>query len=208
MKLLFTAVLLCVPICADAAKPAKPAPAAQAAEQPHAPTPGFWERAWASTVKGTKRAVDGGKKAGAKAAEVVTSPFGGKKKPAEAKPWGALSMSMAVEPAQVKLSESRSVKVIVTVVNTGKFAAQLDFPTTQRIEVVVKGDGGKVISKWSDDQKVDKEQGFIVINPDERLEYTATISTRSMAAGQSYLIEAYFPSFDQLRSSRTVSPVK
>lgn len=210
MKLLVTAVLVSVPFCAMAATPQKPAPAASkpAAEAAGPATPGFWERAWTSTKKGTKSIVDGTKRVGSKTADVVTSPFSGDKKPGETKPWRSLAMSMSTAPEHVKLSEDRSVKVTVTVVNTGKFAAQLDFPTTQRIEVVVKSEGGKEISKWSDDQRVDKEQGFLVINPDERLEYTATISTRNMAAGHSYVIEAFFPSFDQLRTRRVVSPVK
>lgn len=108
----------------------------------------------------------------------------------------------------MKIGETRAVKVTVTVVNTGRNAAQLEFPTTQRIEVLVKSDGGKVLSRASDDQRVDKEQGFLVINPEERLEYSATVSTRSMSAGSTYVIEAFFPAYEQLRASRTVSPVK
>jgi hypothetical protein len=48
----------------------------------------------------------------------------------------------------------------------------------------------------------------MVINPKERLEYSAKISTREMKAGVTFEIEAYFPSYEQLRTSRTVVPEK
>jgi short-subunit dehydrogenase len=85
---------------------------------------------------------------------------------------------------------------------------QLEFPSSQRIEVLVKNEAGKVISRSSDDQRLDKEQGFLVINPEERLEYTAIVATRDMTAGQAYIIEAFFPGFDELRASRAVMPTK
>lgn len=117
-------------------------------------------------------------------------------------------MSMTLEPAVVKLPDTRAVRVTVQVVNKGKQAVQLEFVSSQRIEVFVKNEEGKVISRSSDDQKLDKEQGFLVINPEERLEYTATVATRDMAAGRAYMIEAFFPTFDQLRASRAVMPTK
>jgi Intracellular proteinase inhibitor len=170
--------------------------------------PGFWERAWESTRTGSGKMWDSTKNAGSRAADVVKSPFSGKKKGADQKAgWRQLAVGITLDPLQVKLPATRSLLVKVAVTNKGKYAAQLDFPTTQRIEVLVKSDTGKVLSRWSEDQKVEREQGFVVLNPDERLEYSAMISTREMRAGQSYVIEAYLPDFDRLRASRTVSPV-
>ncbi len=117
-------------------------------------------------------------------------------------------MSMTLDPSLVKLPDTRAVRVTVQVVNNGKQAIQLEFPSSQRIEVLVKNEDGKAILRVSDDQKLDKEQGFLVINPGERLEYTATIATRDMVAGKAYIIEAFFPNFDQLRVSRAVLPTK
>ncbi len=181
---------------------------AEAKAHPDAPrvrTPGFWERAWVSSGKlwGTT------KKVGSTAAHVVTSPFhlGRKKQDAESG-WRNLSMSMTIEPTTVKLPQAKSVVVTVSVVNTGTQAAQFEFPNTQRIEVLLKAEDGKVLSKWSEDQKVSEDEGFLVVNAGEKLEYTATISTRDMAEGKTYIIEAYFPTFDELRTSRTVVPTK
>jgi hypothetical protein len=204
MKKLFILVLL--PLLANAA-PAKkkPEPAAAAVSAP-APAPvkerkpGFWERAWSSTKKGTSAV-----------GHAVVHPFGGSKKSKTGEAqvgWHDLAMSLVIDPAQVKLPDTRAVRVLFSVANKGKTAAQLDFPTTQRIEVLLKTDDGKTLSKWSEDQKVEAEQGFLVINPEERLEYSATVSTREMKPGNTYVIEAYFPNFDQLRASKTLMPVK
>lgn len=182
-----------------AAETTAPAAVAPAPVKERAPTPGFWERAWGSTKKTT-----------AKVGRVVTRPFGGKKDKEEGPKtgWKNLSVTLTTDPVAVKLPEAKSLQVNVIVANQGKELVQLDFPTTQRIEVLLKTEGDKVLSKWSEDQKVDEEQGFLVVNPDERLQYTANISTREMSAGTSYVIEAYFPTYPQLRASTTVTPTK
>jgi hypothetical protein len=203
MKKLFILALL-LPLVVDAAPAKKPAPVAVEVPPP-APVrerkPGFWERAWNSTVNGTQAV-----------GRTVTRPFRGdsdKEKVGESKVgWRNLAMTLTLEPAQVKLPETKAVRVAVAVVNKGQTAVQLNFPTTQRIEVLLKTDDGKVLSKWSEDQKVDQEQGFLVINPEERLEYSANISTREMSAGRSYIIDAYFPNLDELRASKALMPVK
>jgi len=168
--------------------------------------PGFWERAGVSAGK----TWDKTKKVGSGVVHVVTSPFrhhDDQENVGEAN-FRKLAMSMALSPASVKLPQDKSVAVAVTVNNPGQNAVQLQFPTSQRIEVLVKAEDGKVLSKWSEDQKLSDEEGFLVINPGEKLEYTATVSTRDMAAGKTYVIEAYFPNFDELRASRTVVPTK
>jgi len=201
MKMLFA--LLCLSAVAIAKTPTT-------ADSERQPTPGFWERAWSSTKKGASSAWVSTKRLGKKSAEVVKSPLsrGGKKTTEEYTNWRQLTMSMTLEPSVVKLSDTRAVHISVQVVNKGKQPSQLEFPSSQRIEVLMKNEAGKVISRSSDDQKLDKEQGFLVINSEERLEYKATVATRDMIAGQAYIIEAFFPAFDQLRTSRAVIPTK
>jgi hypothetical protein len=182
----------------EAAPAAAPATVAPAPEKPR--KPGFWERAWDSTKKSTRTV-----------GRVVTRPFGGSKKEKGDESqvgWRNLAMTLTLDPTSVKLPETKAIKVTFAVVNKGTDAVQLEFPSTQRIEVLLKNDSGKVLSKWSDDQKVEPEEGFLVINPEERLEYTANVSTREMAAGNTYIVEAYFPNFDQLRASQMISPTK
>jgi hypothetical protein len=201
MKKLFILAALSLTAAAIAA-PAKPEKAPQpeavapAPAQPRPHKPGFWERAWDSSKKGTQRI-----------GRTMTRPFRrSDDKPGEVAGWKNLAMAVTLDPAAVKLADTRAIRVGVSVTNKGENAVQLDFPTTQRVEVLLKSEDGKVISKWSEDQKVDQEQGFLVINPGERLEYTANISTREMSSGRTYIIEAYFPDFEQLRTSTVVAP--
>ncbi len=170
--------------------------------------PGLLKRLFEGTKDGAGTVWDATKNAGKKTAKVITSPFtkkGGNDAPAAAA-WRNLSMTMKLEPAQVRLPDTRAVDVTVSVVNTGKTAVQLEFPNSLRVDVVVKGEGGRVLSRWSDDQRIDREPGILLINPKERLEYSAKISTREMSAGKTFEIEAYFPSYEKLRTSRFVLP--
>ena len=47
-------------------------------------------------------------------------------------------MNLTLEPEAVKLADTRAVRVGVSVINKGENAVQLDFPTTQRIEILLK----------------------------------------------------------------------
>ncbi len=119
-----------------------------------------------------------------------------------------LEMSLALAPAALKLSETRTVKVTVMLANKGKKLIQLDFPTTQRIEVLVKNKAGKRVVQWSEDQAFTSDPTLVAINPGERLEYSANVPTRDLAAGETYTLEAFFPNFDTLRKARELVPEK
>jgi len=118
-----------------------------------------------------------------------------------------LEIGLQADPAQLKVAEVKQIKVTVTLVNRGKKIAQLEFPTSQRIEVLVKSQEGKSIEQWSEDQAFNNEPTIVAINPNERLEYTVNLATRDMAAGQTYIIEAYFPNFEHLRKAISVAAV-
>lgn len=171
---------------------------APGADEPQA-KPGFFGRLWGST-----------KRIGEKTADVVKSPFqkSAPKDSTARTDWQSLTMTMQMDPAVVKLPETRVLEVTVAVVNKSKKAVQMDFPTSQRIEVLVKNETGRILSRWSDDQRLDKEPGFILVNPGERLEYAARISTREMTVGSSFQVEAFFPGYARLRTIRTVTPTR
>lgn len=182
-------------------------PFAHSAEEA-APKPKFFERLWKSTKSGAERTWDTTKKIGGKTVDVVKSPFSrGKRGEPEAKAgWKKLAMTMLIEPPSVKIGETRVLELTIAVVNKGKGPVQLDFPNSQRVEVVVMNESGKVLSKWSDDQRIDKEPGFVLINPAERIEYFAKISTREMKEAKPFTIEVSFAGYGQLHTSRTVVP--
>lgn len=159
--------------------------------------PGFWERTWNAT-----------KGVGKKAAGFVTP--GLRRKNVDEAPGASASKSLAVtmklEPSTVRLPDTRVIEVTVSVVNKGKEAVRLEFPSSLRMDVTLKAEGGKVVSRWSDDQRIEREAGILLINPKERLEYNARVSTRDMVPGRPFEIEAYFPSYERLRAIRTVVP--
>jgi hypothetical protein len=123
------------------------------------------------------------------------------------KEWKNLVPTIAVEPIPLQLSEVRSMKVTLQLANRGKKLAQLEFPTTQRIEVLVKDASGKLIEHWSEDQAFQNEPTLVAINPSERPEYTATVATRELHAGQVYTVEGFFPNYDQLRAVKQITPL-
>ena len=118
-----------------------------------------------------------------------------------------LDIGLALDPAKVTLPETKQIKVTIKLVNRGKKLVQLNFPSSQRIEVLVKTKDGKQIEQWSEDQAFTDEPSTVTINPDERVEYPVTISTRDMVVGEKYTVEAFFPNFEQLRKTVTVDAV-
>ncbi|MDB6153278.1 MAG: hypothetical protein JWL90_1731 [Chthoniobacteraceae bacterium] len=122
--------------------------------------------------------------------------------------WKDLALTTTFDPVLVKLSETRQIKVTLRLANKGKRLQQLSFPTTQRIEVLVRNNAGKLVEQWSEDQSFSDEPTLVAINPGERLEYSVSISTRDMTAGQNYSVEAFFPNYDHLKATKTIVPEK
>ncbi len=122
--------------------------------------------------------------------------------------WKNLALTTSFEPAIIKLSENRQIKVTLRLGNKGKHLQQLSFPTTQRIEVLVRNQSGKLVEQWSEDQSFTDEPTLVAINPGERLEYAVSISTRDMVPGETYSIEAFFPNYDHLKAIKTIVPEK
>ena len=143
----------------------------------------------------------------------VLHPFGGgkpKDKESETKAtrFKHLDLTMTLDPKVLKPSETRQFKVTITLVNKGKQLAQLEFPTSQRIEVIVKTKAGKLVEQWSEDQSFLNEPSLVAINPGERVEYVANLATRDLAAGENYVVEAFFPNYEALRGELPLTPAK
>ena len=120
-----------------------------------------------------------------------------------------MELTLGVNPTPFKLSENREVKVTVTLFNrSSKKYAHLNFPTSQRIEILVRDASGKVVNTWSEDQSFANDPASVTVNPGERLEYTVSVATREMTAGEGYTIEASFPSYPELKVEQKVVPGK
>src|SRR5216117_1548675 len=88
-----------------------------------------------------------------------------------------LALDLQITPQTVKLSEVRQLGIKVTLVNLSKRPVALDFPTNQRIEIYLKNSAGAILTKRSDNHAITEKPVTIVINPQERIEYSETIST-------------------------------
>lgn len=170
--------------------------------------PGFLERAWSGTQTGTQKVWQSTKTGVAEGwdatKDIAKAPF--KKRGAKTTKGPALVTVIQVSPEAVKVPVTRSMEVKVTVTNRAKVSAILEFPTSQHVEVVLKNEAGAIIERWSDDQKVSNEAGFVTVNPNERLEYVASISTRGMVAGRTYTIEASVPGYPSANSKKVIVP--
>jgi hypothetical protein len=125
--------------------------------------------------------------------------FGGERQSSE-------SATLAVEPENPVLKDQRELGVTYAVRNNSKELTRLEFDSSQHIEILVRNADGKVIERWSDDRGIEKDEGIVVINPQERIEYQEKVSTRELRAGQVYSLEAALKSQPDYSVSQPVTP--
>lgn len=122
-------------------------------------------------------------------------------------PRGPLLQATArVEPKDFKLADRREVTMHLIVKNNGRRPERLDFPTTQRLEVLLRGPDGKQLFLWSEDRLFEAKPATVVVNPGERIEYEAAIPTRDMVAGGEYTVEALLHGRPDLTAVVAVRP--
>jgi hypothetical protein len=120
-----------------------------------------------------------------------------------------IELKLDIAPPDIKLSENREIQATISLFNRSKKTYfHLDFPTSQRFEILVLDSSGKVVNTWSEDQSFTADPAAVTVNPGERLEYTASVATREMSAGQSYTIEVSFPNYPDLKIQQQVTPQK
>jgi hypothetical protein len=158
--------------------------------------PGMLGRAWESTVNATR-------KLNPLADDLKPRPMK-ERQPIDFK---KLTTEVLIDPPAPKLSEQRQITVTVRLHNKGKRVAPLAFPTTQRVDVLVKTKDGKVVEHWADDHRFENEPGLVAINPGERLEYNLNVATRELTAGVEFTVEGFFPAYETLRATGKVTPV-
>jgi hypothetical protein len=113
---------------------------------------------------------------------------------------------ISIEPEAFSLTDRREVAVTYSVVNNSNKIIRLEYPTTQRLEIVAKGPDGNPVERWSDDRAFEPEEGIVIINPKERIEYQERIPTREMKPGSTYNIEANTTSQNPYTVSKPITP--
>lgn len=116
------------------------------------------------------------------------------------------TQKLSVEPENFPLQDRRELNVTYTIRNNTKQISRLEYPTTQRIDILTYDSKGAVIDRWSDDRAFQPEEGIVVINPHERIEYQEKIPTREMKAGESYRVQMLTTSTEKFETEKVVTP--
>lgn len=113
---------------------------------------------------------------------------------------------LTITPQTFTLADRREVETKYWVRNnTGKML-RLTFPTTQRIEILTRDASGNVVDKWSDDRAFKPQDGIVIINPKERIEYIESVPTRDMKVSESYTIQADVVGYPDYTATQTIIP--
>ena len=110
-----------------------------------------------------------------------------------------LLLDLKLSPQPVKLSEVRQLEVKITLTNVSKRAVTLEFPTDQRIEILLKSPTDAVLTTWSDNHAFDAKPAVVLINPGEHIYYPETIATRELTPNKVFVVEVFFPQYPELR---------
>jgi hypothetical protein len=114
--------------------------------------------------------------------------------------------TVRVEPREFSLSDRREVDVTYAIKNnTGKIM-RIDYPTTQRIEIITSDPNGQVIDRWSDDRAFTAEEGIVFVNPGERIEYSEKLPTRDLKAGEIYTVTGDAAANEGFTATQRVTP--
>jgi len=113
---------------------------------------------------------------------------------------------LTITPREFSLQDRRDLETTYSVKNnTGKMV-RLTFPSSQRIEIQTRDANGNVVDKWSDDRAFKPQDGIVIINPKERIEYVEPVPTREMKAGESYSIQTDVVGYPDYTATQVVTP--
>jgi Intracellular proteinase inhibitor len=113
-----------------------------------------------------------------------------------------LVLEVQLPPEPIKLSEIRQLPVTVRLTNRANRAVELNFPSEQRIEILLHDAAGQVVTRWSDNRAFAEQVATVLINPNEHIEYSETIATRDLAPGKVFTVEVTVPAYPELDAKR------
>ena len=116
------------------------------------------------------------------------------------------TQAIKVEPAEFSLAERRELDSTYTVRNNTKKILRLNFNTTQRIDILTFDPSGKITEKWSEDRLFLLQDGVVIVNPKERIEYSEKVATRDMKPLEPYTIKADMVGYPDYSAETIVTP--
>ncbi len=109
-----------------------------------------------------------------------------------------LVVSLELSPQPIKLSEVRQMDVKLMLTNKSKRPITLEFPDSQRIEIILRNSADTVLTTWSDNHAFAQNASTVLINPQERIQYAETIATRELTPNKVFIAEVFFPKYPEL----------
>jgi hypothetical protein len=116
------------------------------------------------------------------------------------------TQTIEVNPSNFSLGERRELDATYSVRNNTKKIIRLDFNTTQRIDILTFDPSGKIVEKWSEDRLFMLQEGVVIVNPKERIEYSEKVATRDMKALEPYTIKADIIGYPDYAAETIVTP--
>ncbi|MBS0658697.1 MAG: hypothetical protein JSR82_10690 [Verrucomicrobia bacterium] len=111
-----------------------------------------------------------------------------------------IQMTADFSPKPVRAGTGKTMTVTIAIANLSKSQATLTNETGQRIEILLRETGGRVVTRWSESRSFDSKLTSSLINPGEKIEFVERVSTRDLRSGGSYELYAFVPGFeDRLR---------
>lgn len=117
-----------------------------------------------------------------------------------------LELSLHVSPEDIVLSKARRIEVTAKITNPTRRTLSLQFPTTQRMEIVIQKENGTVVTRWSEDRMFAQMLGHLAVNPGEVVQFKETISARDLIAGRSYRLVFSIPGYPELEAVWNFTP--
>ncbi|PTX96962.1 hypothetical protein DB345_07235 [Spartobacteria bacterium LR76] len=114
--------------------------------------------------------------------------------------------TLTIEPKSFSVGDRRELDTTYVVRNNTNKLLRLDFTTSQRLEIITRDAAGNVIDKWSDDRAFKPQEGIIIINPKERIQFNETVPTRDMKPAEPYTIQADVVGYPDYSANKIVTP--
>jgi hypothetical protein len=119
---------------------------------------------------------------------------------------GGLVGELRVAEETFALAGRREIGLVYAVQNRSGEVVRLEFPTGQRLEVVLTDGRGRRLFLWSEDRWFEEKPSQVLVNPGERLEYEASVPTRDMEAGGIYTVEARLVGYSSTAVQSVLQP--
>lgn len=119
---------------------------------------------------------------------------------------GPPPLQLILEPSHFSVEDTPELTVTFKITNNKNTTLLLDFPTNQRLDIVVKKKNGDVITRWSADRDFEPFPGLVTINVKESVVFTEKISTAGMQHGETYIIDATLVGQKGYNLSQEVTP--